>query len=105
MHFAVIETGGKQYKVAEGDVVAIEKVNELKEGETKLVFDKVLLRDDGASTTVGSPYIEGALVEGVLEEEGLGKKIAVMKFKSKSNYFKNRGHRQPYMKVKITAIK
>lgn len=112
--FAVIETGGKQYKVAEGDVLLIEKlspkspkgdrVKELKKGET-VIFDKVLLVDDGKSTKVGSPYVDGAKVTAIFEEEGKHKKIRVIKFKAKSRYFKKRGHRQPYSKVKITALK
>ena len=114
MSFAIIETGGKQYKVAEGDVLLIEKlsskspkgglVKELKKG-SKVIFDRVLLVDDGKSTRVGTPYIAGAKVTATFEEEGKHKKIKVIKFKAKSRYFKKRGHRQPYSKVKITALK
>jgi len=105
MAFAVIETGGKQYKVSEGDVLSIEKLSEeLKEGDT-ITFDKVLLMDDGKDTVVGTPYIEGAKVTATLEQEGRGKKIMVIRFKAKSRYFKKYGHRQPYMKVKIGALK
>lgn len=103
--FAVIETGGKQYKVSEGDVLTIEKIKgEYKEGD-KIAFDKVLLLDDGENTTLGAPYIEKAKVTGVFEEEGKGKKINVIRYKAKSRYFKKKGHRQPYFKVKIEAIK
>jgi len=105
MEFAVIETGGKQYKVSKGDVLAIEKLpGEPKEG-SKITFDKVLLTDDGKDTTVGTPYVNGAKVTGTLEEEGRGKKIHVIRYKAKSRYFKKIGHRQPYMKVKITDLK
>jgi len=112
--FAVIETGGKQYKVVEGDVLLVEKllpkspkgdrVKKLKEG-SKVVFDKVLLVDDGKDTKVGTPYIDGAKVTATFEEEGKHKKIKVIKFKAKSRYFKKRGHRQPYSKVKIASLK
>ena len=105
MNFAVIETGGKQYKVSEGDVVTIEKLpGEPKEG-SKITFDKVLLTDDGKDTTVGTPYIKGAKVTGIFQEEGRNKKIDVIRFKSKSRYFKKKGHKQPHMKIKIDSLK
>lgn len=105
MEFAVIKTGGKQYKVSVGDVVDIEKVEgEFKEGD-KITFDKVLLVDNGKdATTIGAPYIDGAKVEGILEKIGRAKKITVIKYKQKSRYYKKNGHRQPYFKVKIAAI-
>ena len=103
--FAVIETGGKQYKVSEGDLIKIEKLpGEHKEG-SKITFDKVLLLDDDKDTTVGTPHIKGAKVTGTFAEEGRDKKITVIRFKSKSRYFKKKGHRQPYSKVKIESIK
>lgn len=103
--FAVILTGGKQYQVKVGDVLKVEKIKgEFKKGD-KIVFDKVLLVDNGADTTIGTPYINGAKVEAVFEEEGKGKKVEVVKYKAKSRYLKRRGHRQPYFKVKIQAIK
>ncbi len=104
--FAVIETGGKQYVVSVGDIVTIEKLpEEYKEGD-KIVFDKVLLVDNGKdATTIGTPYIDGAEVVASFEEAGKGKKINVIRFKSKSRYFKKYGHRQPYNKVKIEALK
>ena len=105
MEFAVIQTGGKQYEVKVGDVVKIEKLpGALKEGD-KVTFDRVLLVDNGKDTTIGTPYIEGARVEGTLEKAGKAKKVTVIKYKAKSNYFKKRGHRQPYMEVKIIALK
>lgn len=105
MSLAVIQTGGKQYKVSEGDVVTIEKLSgEYKEGD-KIVFDQVLLTDDGKITVVGEPHVSGVKVEGELQVSGRAKKISVIKFKSKSRYFRNVGHRQPFMKVKITSIK
>jgi len=103
MTFAVIETGGKQYKIAEGDVIRVEKLPEVVEGAA-FAFDKVLLIDDGAQTTVGAPYIAGKKVEAEHIAEGKGKKILVQKFKSKSRYTRRYGHRQPYSEVKITKI-
>ena len=103
--FAVVETGGKQYKISEGESIKIEKLpNVSKEGES-VVFDKVLLVDDGNSVKVGTPYIDGAKVEAVFEKTALGKKVIVMQFKSKSNYSKKKGHRQPFTQVKIGSIK
>lgn len=102
--FAIIESGGKQYRVAVGDTIAIEKINDLKVGDN-LVFEKVLLVDDGKNTSIGEPYIKGAQVEGEVSEVGRAKKIEVMRYKAKSRYFKNKGHRQPYLAVKVTAIK
>ena len=105
MEFAVIETGGKQYKVAAGDAITIEKLSDdLVEG-AKIVFDKVLLTDDGTTTTVGAPYVAGAKVTGVLMRSGRAKKVTVIKYKAKSRYFKKRGHRQPFMKVKIESVR
>lgn len=103
--FAIIETGGKQYKVAEGDVLAIEKLNDDYKVGDKVVFDKVLLIDDGASTKVGMPYLDGAKIEAEMVMKGRGKKIQVRKFKSKSRYTRRVGHRQEFAKVKIGATK
>ncbi|TSC83448.1 MAG: 50S ribosomal protein L21 [Parcubacteria group bacterium Gr01-1014_17] len=102
MAFAIIETGGKQYRVSNGDAIKIEKLPDVKEGAA-VVFDKILLTDDGAKTVVGAPYISGVSVNGEVIEEGRNKKIEVVKYKAKSRYFKLRGHRQPFMKVKITG--
>lgn len=105
MKFAVIKTGGKQYRVSEGDVVTIEKLQgEFKAGDA-ISFDEVLLVDDSKTTTVGAPTIKGVKVTGEFVEAGRGDKIRVQKFKSKSNYHKVTGHRQSYNMVKITGIK
>jgi len=102
--FAVIETGGKQYKVEAGDSLKIEKLSgDFKKGDV-VTFDKVLLSDDGTNTTVGVPYIVNAKVQAEISEIGRGRKIEVIKYKAKSRYFKLRGHRQPYFKVKIGQI-
>jgi large subunit ribosomal protein L21 len=104
MEVAVIKTGGKQYVVAKGDTISIEKLPEgSKEGD-KVVFDEVLLVDNGIDTTIGSPTIEGAAVKGTVVEAGKGKKVEVVKYKAKSRYYKRRGHRQPFIAVKIDSI-
>jgi len=103
--FAVIETGGKQYKVAVGDIIRIEKLEgEYKEGD-KIVFDKVLLVDNGVDTTIGTPYIANAKVESLFQKAGKGKTVIVLRYKQKSRYQKKNGHRQPFVEVKISAIK
>jgi len=104
--FAVIETGGKQYRVSAGEAIKIEKIKdkEYKEGDS-VVFDKVLLVDNGTdSTDIGTPYLDGAKVSGTLVEIGRNPKITVIKYKQKSRYFKKNGHRQPFFKVKIDKI-
>ena len=103
MAFAIVETGGKQYRIAEGDVFSVEKIAGHKAGDT-VVFDKVLLIDDGTKTTVGAPYIEGKTVEVTLTEEGKGKKLWIQKFKAKSRYKRRLGHRQPFAKVEVKKI-
>ncbi|TSC57263.1 MAG: large subunit ribosomal protein L21 [Parcubacteria group bacterium Greene0416_79] len=104
MTFAVIETGGKQYTVEAGDTLQIPKLSGDWKKDDVVTFDKVLLVDDGVNTTVGTPYISGASVKATIAEIGRGKKIEVVKYKAKSRYFKLRGHRQPYMKVKIERV-
>lgn len=105
MEIAVIATGGKQYRVSEGQTLKIEKIKGAHKKGGKITFDKVLLVDDGKNATIGMPYIKGAKVEAELVEEGRNQKIDVIKYKAKSRYFKKRGHRQPYFKIKITSIK
>jgi large subunit ribosomal protein L21 len=103
--FAVIKTGGKQYRVSVGESIKIEKLKgEYKKGD-KVSFDQVLLTDDGKETTIGAPLIAGAKVEGEITVVGRAPKVIVIKYKQKSRYFKKNGHRQPYFKVAITAIK
>ncbi len=105
VEFAVIQTGGKQYKVAVGDVLRIEKIKGDYKAGDKIVFEKVLLVDNGKDTTIGSPYIKGAKVESLFQKEGKGKTVKVVKYKAKSRYLKKNGHRQPYMEIKVSAIK
>ncbi|MEK7134655.1 MAG: 50S ribosomal protein L21 [Patescibacteria group bacterium] len=102
--FAIIQTGGKQYKVEEGQTLSIEHIPGKKEGDV-VSFDKVLLVDDGKKTTVGKPHVSGAKVEATIAQAGRARKVVVIKYKAKSRYFKKRGHRQPFLKVKINSIK
>ena len=101
--YAIIESCGKQYKVAEGDVVFFEKLD-AEEGK-KVTFDKVILVSEEGKVQVGAPYVKGVKVEGKVVSHGKGKKILVYKYKAKKNYRRTQGHRQPYTKVEITKIK
>ena len=101
MEFAVIQTGGKQYKVSEGDILSVEKLEH--EGD-KIVFDQVLLVSDDKNTKVGKPMVSGAKVEAKIIEDGKGKKKMVFRYKAKTRQHKKKGHRQPYTKVQITKI-
>lgn len=100
--FAIIETGGKQYKVAEGDIVFIEKLD-AEEGSS-VVFDKVLAVSTDAGFTAGYPCVSGASVTAKVVKNGKNKKIYILKYKSKKNEKKRIGHRQPYTKVQIEKI-
>lgn len=108
--FAIIETGGKQYMVSLGDSVKIEKLSPSNSGQSSyavgdsVTFDKVLLVDNGKDTTIGVPYIAGAKVSAEIKKIDRAKKVVVIKYKAKSNYFKKRGHRQPFFEVKITKL-
>jgi len=101
---AIIETGGKQYVVTNDSVLTIEKLDGEQKPGAKISFDKVLLVDDGAKAQVGKPYVSGAKVEAELVEEGREKKVTVIRYRQKSRYFKKKGHRQPFTKVRITAL-
>lgn len=100
--YAIIETGGKQYRVENGDQIAVEKLGV--EDGAKVVFDKVLVVGDGADIKVGAPYVDGVTVEGNAIETGKGKKVIIFKYKAKKDYRKKQGHRQPYTLVEITAV-
>jgi len=102
MKHAIIETGGKQYRVAEGDVVFIEKLA-VEAGDT-VTFDKVLAVIDDDNAVFGAPVVEGAVVTASVVKNGKGKKIRVYKMKPKKGYRKTQGHRQPYTQVQISAI-
>ena len=100
--YAIIESCGKQYKVAEGDVVFFEKLD-AEEGK-KVSFDKVVLVSDDKKVEVGAPYVKGVSVEGTVVANGKAKKVLVYKYKAKKNYRRTQGHRQPFTKVEITKI-
>ena len=109
MQYAVIKTGGKQYVVSPGNLVTIEKLGrgaatqELKKGDP-VTFEEVLLTDDGKTTNVGTPTLSGAKVTATVFSVGRLPKVEVVKYKAKSRYLKRRGHRQPFVKVKIDSI-
>ncbi|MBP2015013.1 50S ribosomal protein L21 [Anaerococcus degeneri] len=100
--YAIIKTGGKQYKVSEGDLVRVEKLA-YEVGET-VDFDQVLLVSNDGELKVGSPIVEGAKVSATVEDQNKDKKIVVYKYKPKKQYRKKHGHRQPYTLVKINSI-
>ncbi|GGE18670.1 50S ribosomal protein L21 [Marinithermofilum abyssi] len=100
--YALIETGGKQYRVEEGQAIYVEKLP-VEEGET-VTFDKVLLVGKDGETVIGTPVVDGAKVTGKVEKHGKGKKIVVFKYKPKKNYKRKQGHRQPFTKVVIDKI-
>lgn len=106
MEFAVIASGGKQYTVSKGDVITIEKLaGTHKEGDS-IVFDKVLLVDDGSNTTIGTPYISKAAVKGTITKIGRAAKVLVVKYRQKNRSgWKRNGHRQPFFQVKIDSLK
>ena len=99
--YAIIATGGKQYKVAEGDVIRVEKLG-AQEGET-VTFDQVLAVGDD-SLTIGKPFVDGASVKATVTKEGKGKKVIVYKYKRKTGYHQKNGHRQLFTEVKIDQI-
>lgn len=100
--YAVVATGGKQYKVQEGEILRVEKLT----GEvgSQVAFDRVLMLSDGESVKVGQPVLEGALVKGHIIEQGKNKKILVFKYKRRKRYRRKQGHRQLFTAVKIDAI-
>ncbi len=110
--FAIIQTGGKQYIVSEGLTLKIEKIKgplgkdgyALMNVGDKVEFKDVLLVDNGSDTTIGMPFIEGAKVSAEITKIARAPKVTVIKYKAKSNYFKKRGHKQPYFEVKILKL-
>lgn len=98
--YAIVESGGKQYRVAEGDVVRLEKLD----AEAGAVVDLPVLMLGGETVTVGAPRVEGASVQAEVVSHGRGEKIHVYKFKAKANYRRHIGHRQPYTEVRITKV-
>jgi len=102
--FAVIQTGGKQYLVAEGQVLKIERINDVEEGKT-IIFDEILLVVDGKDVKIGTPFVDGAKVSAKVEGEAKGKKVTVLRYKPKKRYQKKKGHRQIHTTITITSIK
>ena len=100
--YAIIETGGKQYKVKEGDIITVEKL--AADAGTAYTFDQVLSVVDGETVSFGTPYVNGASVSASVIGDGKGKKIVVYKFKAKKNYHRKKGHRQPFTRLKIDSI-
>ena len=100
--YAVIKTGGKQYRVQEGDVITVEKL--YAEKDDKVEFEQVLTMGEGADLKVGTPFLDGVKVFGTVVENGKGEKVIIFKYKSKKDYRKKQGHRQPYSMVEITGI-
>jgi large subunit ribosomal protein L21 len=100
--YAIFETGGKQYKVAAGDVVRVEKLPDAEEGK-KVKFDKILAVNDGKTTHVGTPYLDAATVNATVTEVGKGDKVIVFKFKAKKGYRRKQGHRQPFTELEIES--
>ena len=100
--YAIIKTGGKQYRVSEGDVITIEKLDVAAEGTVS--FDEVVTVVKDGDVKVGTPLVDGAKVTGTVLEHGKAKKILVFKSKAKSNYRRRQGHRQPFTKVRIEKI-
>lgn len=100
--FAVFESGGKQHRVVEGEVVRLERLDG--EPGENVEFDRVLMIGDGEEVAVGTPLVQGGKVAGEVVGQGRGRKIRVIKFKRRKNYMRTKGHRQPYTDVRITAI-
>ena len=100
--YAVIQTGGKQYRVAAGDVVRVEKLG-AEEG-TEMELDKVLMIADGDNVKVGTPYVEGGKVSATVKSNGRAKKVKIVKFRRRKQYLKRQGHRQSYTELQITGI-
>lgn len=100
--YAIISTGGKQYKVQEGDVIFVEKLNA--EADSQVVFNEVVAVADNGKITVGKPLVDGASVSAKVLSHGKQRKIIVFKYKPKKDYRKKQGHRQPYTKVQIEKI-
>ena len=100
--YAVVETGGKQYRVQEGDTILVEKLD-VAVGE-KFVFERVLMISDGETIKVGTPIVDSCNVYGTVVEHGKGEKLVIFKYKAKKDYRKKQGHRQPYTMIKIEKV-
>ena len=102
--YAIIKTGGKQYRVQKGDVIEVEKITLARANQKTCKFDEVLLLNDDNNVLVGAPYVENAQVEAKIVDQGKAEKVIVYKYKSKKDYRRKQGHRQPYTKLEITKV-
>ena len=102
--YAIIKTGGKQYRVQKGDVIEVEKITLPRANQKTCKFDEVLLLNDDKETFVGAPYVENAQVEAKIVGQGKAEKVIVYKYKSKKDYRRKQGHRQPYTQLEITIV-
>jgi large subunit ribosomal protein L21 len=100
--YAVIATGGKQYRVSEGTVVRVEKLDA--EAGATVEFDKILVVGEGADVAVGAPYVGGARVTATVQSHGKADKVRIVKFRRRKHYLRQKGHRQPYTEIKVTGI-
>ncbi|HEY5719079.1 MAG TPA: 50S ribosomal protein L21 [Gammaproteobacteria bacterium] len=100
--YAVIATGGKQYRVNEGTVVRVEKLDA--EAGASVEFDKVLVVGEGADVAIGAPYVSGARVTATVQAHGQADKVGIVKFRRRKHYLRQKGHRQPYTEIKVTGI-
>lgn len=105
VEFAIIQTGGKQYAVSKGDEITVEKIIGLHKEGDPILFDKVLLVDDGKNTVIGAPFIPKTGVKATISKIGRAPKIIVTHYRQKSRYWKRNSHRQPFFKVKIDGLK
>ncbi len=101
--YAVISTGGKQYRVKEGSVLRVEKLDGA--AGDKIEFDRVLLVGEGKDVKVGTPFVAGGAVEATVQSQGRSRKVEVVKFKRRKNYKRQHGHRQAYTEIRVTGIK
>lgn len=101
--YAVIESGGKQHRVTEGEILQLEKLDAA--AGDKVKFDKILMVGEGESVKIGTPYVEGGQVEAEVLKQGRGEKVNIIKFNRRKNYRRKQGHRQQFTEVKITGIK
>lgn len=102
--YAIIKTGGKQYRVAKGDVINVEKIVPKRKNQKKVTFEEVLLVNEDGNVLVGTPVVENYKVEGRILEQGKSEKVIVYKYKAKKDYRRKQGHRQPFTKVEITGL-
>jgi len=100
--YAVVQTGGKQYRVAEGDIICVEKLDA--EVGSKVVLNEVLIIGDAANTVIGTPFVTGAAVTAEVLEQGKAKKVIIFKYKAKKDYRRKKGHRQPFTKLEIKSV-